>query len=94
MKALLLAIGTAIAAALANIITFMNPDHILLSGKLIEDAGFLLLPLIEDQVKQQLPIHCQNVRIVYLDKNPDNAELAAGLVIKQMFAAPLNTLSY
>jgi transcriptional regulator of PTS gene len=94
MKALMHSIGAAIAGALANIITFINPDHILLTGKLIEEAGDMLLPLIEVEVKQQLPIHCKNVRIVHLTKSPDHAENAAGLVIKQMFAAPLNTLSY
>lgn len=94
MNKLMRTVGMAIAIALANIITFMNPDHILLSGKLVEEAGFMLLPLIKDEVRQRLPVHCQDVQILHLNQSPDNAGMAAGLVIKQMFAVPINTSYY
>ncbi|MDF2649331.1 MAG: hypothetical protein K0Q73_5136 [Paenibacillus sp.] len=87
-------VGEAVASALANMVTFMNPDHVLLTGRIVEEAGFAIVPMIEKKMMQDIPIHCRNVRVVYKDRSPDVAGMAAGLVIKQMFAAPVNSLSY
>jgi predicted NBD/HSP70 family sugar kinase len=87
-------VGEAVASALANMVTFMNPDHILLTGRIVEEAGFVLIPIIEKQMMHNIPLHCRNVRIVSHNHPPDGADMAAGLVIKQMFAAPVHTLAY
>jgi transcriptional regulator of PTS gene len=94
MARFLATVGEAVASALANIVTFMNPDHVLLTGRIVEEAGVALVPIIEKQMMRNIPVHCRNVRIVYKDQSPDSAGMAAGLVIKQTFAAPVNTLSY
>ncbi|MCZ8511592.1 hypothetical protein O9H85_03910 [Paenibacillus filicis] len=72
----------------------MNPDHVLLTGQIVEDAGVVFVPAIEKHLIRNIPFHCRNVRLVYKDRRPDAAGMAAGLVMKQMFAAPVNTLSY
>jgi transcriptional regulator of PTS gene len=87
-------VGEAVAEALANIVTFMNPDHVLLTGRIVEEAGFAIVPIIEKQMMRNIPVHCRNVRLVYKDRSQGGADMAAGLVIKQMFAAPVNMLSY
>ncbi len=88
------AAGEAVALALANMVTFMNPDHVLLTGRIVEEAGFMLLPMIEALMMRNIPEHCRDVRLVYKDHLADGAGMAAALVIKQTFAAPVNTLSY
>ena len=86
--------GEAIAGTLTNLVTFMNPDHLLLTGKIVDEAGVILVPIIREHLQKNGLFHCRSVRVVQKDRTPDGAVMAARLVIKQMFAAPVSTLSY
>lgn len=81
---------TAIAYAMANVITLINPDHVLLTGIVIDKTRDLLLPSLEEQVMELIPEACRNVKIVSLPTTHDESRLAAGLVINEYFSVPLS----
>jgi predicted NBD/HSP70 family sugar kinase len=81
-------------SALANMVTAMNPDRVLLTGRVVEEAGELLVPLMKDHMLRNVPDHCRNVRLVHIGRPLNGAGIAAALVIKMTFAARLSRLSY
>jgi predicted NBD/HSP70 family sugar kinase len=78
-------IGKFIARGLCNIITFLQPDHVLLTGELFEKAGQFFLSLIQENIDQLVPLHNQNVTLLQKVDNSDGALMAASLVINEMF---------
>ncbi|MFD0871567.1 MULTISPECIES: ROK family protein [Paenibacillus] len=82
-----------ISIAITNIITFINPDSVLLSGRVLRTISPYMIPEIRARVIKQLPVTVNNVRIMHLEDKPDETKLAAGLVIKRAFEIPLDTLS-
>lgn len=82
-----------ISVAITNIITFTNPDSVLLSGKVMQTISPYMFPEIKARVLNQLPVTVNNVRIMHLEDKPDETKLAAGLVIKRAFEIPLDLLA-
>lgn len=82
-----------IAIALSNIITFINPDSLLMTGRVIQSISPDMFGEIKARVMHQLPVTVNNVNMMYLYNKPDESKLAAGLVIKRAFEIPLNALS-
>jgi len=82
-----------ISVALSNIITFINPDSLLMTGLVIQSISPEMFSEIKARVMHQLPVTVNNVQMTYLYNKPDETKLAAGLVIKRSFEIPLNTLS-
>lgn len=82
-----------ISVALTNIITFTNPDSVLLTGTVLSALSPYMASEIKAKVLNQLPVTVNNVQIMHLELKPDDAKLAAGLVIKRAFEIPLDTLS-
>lgn len=80
-------VGDAIGYAVSNVVTMLNPDHVLLTGRLIEKAGYLLEPIIADKVKQMSYEYSRGV-IIKSTVLMDGARMAAGLVAKEMFKEP------
>ncbi len=76
-------IGEAVGSAISNIVTFFNPDTVLLTGRLIENAGFILEPVIIDIVKKTTFEGCRNV-MIKSTVLMDGAKMASGLVLKEM----------
>ncbi|MCZ8516056.1 ROK family transcriptional regulator [Paenibacillus filicis] len=74
-----------IGGGLANIVTFFNPDHLLLTGKLMQTLGFYMVPLIEQELRRVVPKFCEGVQIVSIMHAPDRAKSAASLAINHMF---------
>jgi predicted NBD/HSP70 family sugar kinase len=88
ISALIDEVGESITKVLANNITILNPDSILLTGQLVEELGFYLLPLITEKVLTIVPEYCRDLSFVTIKENKDMAVMSAGLVIKEMFAIP------
>lgn len=81
-------IGVLIARGLSNIITFLHPDQVLLTGELFEKAGVFFQQLIRENIDQLVPNHSQNVNLIQKVEDVDNALMAASLVINEMFQLP------
>ncbi|WP_411552559.1 ROK family protein [Paenibacillus lautus] len=82
-----------IAIAVTNIITFINPDSLLMTGRVIPTISPEMFNEIKARVMHQLPVTVNNVQLIHLQDKPDETKLAAGLVIKRAFEIPLDTLS-
>lgn len=82
-----------IAIAISNIITFINPDSLLITGCVMNTISPEMFSEIKARVMHQLPVTVNNVQMMYLHNKPDETKLAAGLVIKRAFEIPLDTLS-
>lgn len=82
-----------IATAVTNVITFMNPDRVLFTGRVFPTISPEMFNEIRSRVMHQLPITVNSVQLMFLHENPDETKLAAGLVIKRIFEIPLDTLS-
>lgn len=87
IKETMIKIGEAIGFALANIITFFNPDKILLTGRLIDSTDNLILPIIKGKVVENIPKFCRNIEIKNKVLN-DIPVTAAKLVMEEMFRVP------
>jgi predicted NBD/HSP70 family sugar kinase/biotin operon repressor len=77
-------IAEAIGNALSNIVTFFNPDHVLLTGRLIEMGGAVLVPIIEERIQQTTTAYCREV-IIKSTILSDGAKMASSLVRKETF---------
>jgi transcriptional regulator of PTS gene len=82
-----------IGLALCNLVAFLNPDHILLVGKLIETLGDLLIPELQRELKESVPESCRSVRLLHVQQEVNEAKLAAGLVMKHFFEVPVDSLA-
>ncbi len=83
----------AVALAISNIVTFLNPDRVLLTGRVLHTFGEALISELRGKVMSNVPITSRGVQILYMEHIPDETELAAGLVLKRVFEIPLDTLS-
>jgi transcriptional regulator of PTS gene len=86
-------IKNALCLAVSNVVTFLNPDHVLMTGSLLEDLGDLLIPEFNDNIMANIPETCRGVQLNYLRRKPDETALAAGLVVKRVFEVPVDSLS-
>jgi len=82
-----------IGLALCNIVTFLNPDHVLLTGKILEGLGDRLIPFLNEKLYSNIPESCRNVKLIVDTKTGDESVLAANLVVKHFFEVPLESLS-
>lgn len=87
---LFIKIEDAISRAIANLITFFNPDYVLLTGRLIDQMADVVVPLLKEHIMEMLPHSCQGVTILQLPKTPDESRSAAGLVMNNFFDIPFN----
>jgi predicted NBD/HSP70 family sugar kinase len=81
-------IADGLTNGLCNMITFLNPDHVLITGEMVERAGFFLMPYIQDGINRLVPSHSKEVVISQLNEIVDAALMAARLVINEMFQLP------
>lgn len=86
-------IKTAISYAIANVITLLNPDQVLLTGKIIDTMADRLIPLLEQHIMELIPETCKQVELTRLPMTPDESKSAAGLVMNEYFAVPLDQYS-
>lgn len=86
-------IEAATGRAISNLSTFLNPDHILLTGKMFDVLGDHLIVPLKKTIYETLPESCRNVQIICLPRTPDESASAVGLVMNHFFDIPLNTLS-
>lgn len=86
-------IAEAASLAISNLITFFNPDHVLLTGMLIERIGDLFVPFLRKRILETIPESCRGVQLVHLPEKPNDSATAAGLVIHRFFDVPLDQLS-
>lgn len=91
--ALFLLITRGVGQALANIVTFLNPDHVLLTGKWIETFGERLVADLRWQLLELTPESCRGVRLLPNEEPMNESVLAAGFAVKHFFEVPLNSLS-
>ncbi|WNQ09456.1 ROK family transcriptional regulator [Paenibacillus aurantius] len=83
----------AVCLAVSNVVTFLNPDHLLVTGSVLEKLGDLLLPELHRRLPDYVPETCRGVKIIHLQHKPDETELAVGLVVKKVFEVPVESLS-
>ena len=82
-----------IADAIANIITFINPDTVLLTGRVLRTISPDMFSDVRSKVINRLPIIVNNVTLQYMDQKQDETKLASRLVTKHVFEVPIDTLS-
>ncbi|NMO94417.1 ROK family transcriptional regulator [Paenibacillus lemnae] len=75
----------AIRLAVGNLITFLNPDHVMITGRYMEAFSDTLVPDLFSSIPSLVPETCRNVNLIHLREMPEETELAVGLVIKHMF---------
>jgi transcriptional regulator of PTS gene len=86
-------ITAAIYLAISNVVTFLNPDHLLLTGNMMNALGDLIMPGLEANVLAQVPLTGRCVKFVHLREAPDEPRLAVGLVVKKEFEVTVERLS-
>ncbi|MEH7011049.1 ROK family transcriptional regulator [Neobacillus niacini] len=86
-------IADAVGRALSNVVTFLNPDRVLLVGKVIEKLGDRFVPQVVQIVNETVLYSCKDVSIIHMIEPLDESMLAAELVIKKHFEIPLELLS-
>jgi predicted NBD/HSP70 family sugar kinase len=86
-------ISKGIGLALCNLVAFLNPDHVLLAGKLIETLGDLLIPELRRELQESVPESCRSVRLLHVQQEVNEAKLATGLVMKHFFEVPVDSLA-
>ncbi|WP_409342248.1 ROK family protein [Paenibacillus sp. MBLB4367] len=84
---------TALCLAVSNVVTFLNPDQVLMTGKLFEVLGDWLIPAMDERIMANVPESCRGVRLSYMRQKPDEPALATGLVLKRVFEVPVDSLS-
>ncbi|KOP66019.1 ROK family transcriptional regulator [Bacillus sp. FJAT-18019] len=81
-------IAEALKMAIGNVITFLNPDHVMLTGKVMEAFADTLVPELQSSIPGMIPETCRKVNIIHQREMPEETELAASLVLRYVFAAP------
>jgi len=82
----------ALAMALSNLVTFFNPDRVLLTGRVLTAIQEDILSILTRKVKNNTPLTSRGVELIHLDQMPDETLLAARLVLKHVFDVPLEVL--
>lgn len=83
----------ALSRSISNLITFLNPDRVLLSGRVLPAVDPEFLPKLTERVLRDVPLTSRGVKLVHLQPMPDETLLAAGLVVQHVFEIPLESLS-
>lgn len=81
-------VSTAMVEAVGNLISFINPAHVLLTGKWVDELKDYILPLLRKRVYDAIPGFSQNVKLIHLPETPDESVSAAGLVMNRFFEVP------
>ncbi|MFK7694419.1 ROK family protein [Paenibacillus sp. HJGM_3] len=85
-------VETSVTMAISNIITLLNPDHVLLTGMMFDVLGEPFLSAIQKSVMHTIPETCRKVNIICLPKTPTESASAVGLVMNHFYDVPLDTL--
>lgn len=83
----------AIVRAVSNLITFFNPDHVLFTGKLVDQLHDVFIPQLKQEIFKTIPDSCRGVTLITLPETPDESTSAVGLVMDHFFDVPLERLS-
>lgn len=83
----------AMVIAVSNLITFFNPDHVLITGELIDELNDVFVPQLKEGIQNNIPETCKNVKLLHLPKTPNESALAVGLVMDEFFDVPLDQFS-
>lgn len=86
-------VEAAVGRAIGNVITILNPNHVLLTGKMIDVLGEWLIPALNRRIMETVPESCREVELVYLPRTPDESSSAVGLVMNHFFDVPLDKFS-
>ncbi|KQX51827.1 ROK family transcriptional regulator [Paenibacillus sp. Root444D2] len=86
-------VRSAIVYAVANIVTLLNPDRVLLTGFMLPVWGDSFVDELKARVIAQVPQTCRNVEFLHLTDVEDETALAVGLVLQSVFKIPLDSLS-
>ncbi len=81
-------IANATSIALSNLITFLNPDHVLVTGAVVNALGAGFVRHLRNSIQENVPRTCKHVRIVHTGQTPDETKLAVGLVMQRYFEIP------
>lgn len=82
-----------IGLALSNVITIMNPEHVLITGALVDTFKDTLTDALKERIASSVPETCRGVEIIVLPETPNESISAAGLVMNEFFEVPLEQLS-
>lgn len=82
-----------LAVAISNLVTFLNPDRVLLTGRVLESWGSDIVTKLKETLMESVPMTSRGVELLYMEQMPDETLLAAGLVLKHVFEIPLDALS-
>lgn len=85
-------IADAMVEALSNVITLVNPDHVLLTGKWIDQMKEYGYPLLRKRVYESLPSFSRDFEMIRLPETPNESVSAAGLVMNRFFEVPLHLM--
>ncbi|MBD2863079.1 ROK family transcriptional regulator [Paenibacillus oceani] len=82
-----------IGLALSNMITMLNPEHVLVTGALVDAFRDTLIDAVKERIASSVPDTCKGVQIICLPETPNESISAAGLVMNDFFEVPLEQLS-
>lgn len=82
----------AISRAVSNIIILFNPEHVLITGKLMDQWEDLLLPSLKQHIMDTVPEFYRGVKLIKLPQTPNESKSAGGLVMNHFFDVPFNQL--
>ncbi|WP_309122576.1 ROK family transcriptional regulator [Paenibacillus sp.] len=82
----------ALAMTLSNAVTFLNPDRVLLTGRVLTAVRQDILSILTEKVQSNIPLTSRGVKLIHLERMPDETLLAARLVLKHVFEVPLEAL--
>ncbi|MDQ1913708.1 ROK family transcriptional regulator [Paenibacillus sp. GD4] len=83
----------AITNTIANTVTLLNPDRVLITGSVLKALGSVLISELEAQVLANVPETCRSLAFIHKEDSPDGTALAVGLVLQNVFKIPIDQLS-
>jgi predicted NBD/HSP70 family sugar kinase len=84
---------TAMTKTIANTVTLLNPDRILITGSVLKALGPAFANELEKQVLANVPETCRSLAFIHKEDTPDGTTLAVGLVLQNVFKIPIDRLS-
>jgi predicted NBD/HSP70 family sugar kinase len=87
------ALTAAITLAISNTVTLLNPDHVLITGRVLQALGESFAEELKTRVLANVPETYRNVEFIHITDMADETALAVGLVLQSMFKIELDSLS-
>jgi len=83
----------AMSLGICNLVTILNPDCILLTGRMFAALGEETIMILREKIASNVPLTSRDVTLLQMEALQDETLLAANLVIKHVFEIPSDAWS-